>query len=104
MKDHEKALSMRPTRRKKSLDASVVSDCNLGYYSFKRGDIMQWDGEHNEGVSISKEPIREVVYAGMVLDNRGQQRRYLITYDRSMNKFSLNTWCSWKRELQSSGA
>lgn len=85
--------SMRKTRKK----GGTVDDArlDLGYRSYKRGDVVVWVGEESTPVA----EICETVFACMVLDHRGQQRRFLITYSARINKFSVNAWTSWERKL-----
>lgn len=91
---HANAIRSRPTRAKKVEGGEP--DTTMGYKSFKQGDIVVWDGgQVLGGEDVTK--IREIVFACMVFDHRGQQRRYLITYDSKLDKFSLNAWTSWKR-------
>lgn len=68
----------------------------MGYHSFKRGDLVVWDGERDEG----DDHMCEIMYACMVFTHRGQQRRLLITYQSDLNQFSINPWTSWKRVLE----
>lgn len=85
----------RPTRsnKKATSDEGPDVDMTMGYQSFKRGDVVMWDGDQLPG----GEDAQEIVFACMIVEHRGQQRRYLITYEPTLGMFSLNAWTSWKR-------
>lgn len=76
---------------------STEKDITMGYKSFKRGDLVVWDGPIEDDNEVDGEVI-EVVYGCMVFNHRKQQRRYLITYSPELNSFSTNCWPSWKRK------
>ncbi|KAL1504643.1 hypothetical protein AB1Y20_008425 [Prymnesium parvum] len=65
--------------------------------------MVMWQGEDAEvAVNLegdNKESYIEVVYAVMVFENRGQQRRFLITYNSSLDRFCINSWVCWRRVL-----
>lgn len=86
---HQRSVSQRPARKAKKKKDDTTCE-NLGYQSFKRGDLVRWDGEQDH-----EDEVVEVVYANMVFYHRNQQRRYLITYERKLDKFSIGTWTSW---------
>lgn len=91
---NSRSLSMRSSsRKKKNMESEVdASTSNLGYHSFKRGDVVTWVG----GSDVELEcDVREVVFGCLVFNHRNQQRRYLITYARAESKFSINAWTSW---------
>lgn len=97
--EYAKAVSKRPSLRKREKDASVEefdASESLGYETFKRGDMVEWcPNVHAQ--EEAEDDIFEVVYGCAVLKHRGQQRRYLITYAETLNQFSVNAWSSWKR-------
>lgn len=86
MEDQANAVRQRATRNKKREE-----DENLGYHSYKRGDIVLWNATNKD-----EENIREIVFACMVFEHRSQQRRFLITYCAKVKKFSVNSWSAWK--------
>lgn len=91
---------------------TAVRDLRMGYHTFRRGDLVLWTSGENHGAEDNPEDdddrensvveqCVEAVYGVMVFNVRSQQRRFLITFDRSLAKFSINSWVSWKRVFNS---
>ena len=64
-----------------------------GLATFRRGDVVTATG----GGAV------EVVYGVMSFHLRKQQHRYLITFDRTLEMFSVGAWTSWQRVIENSG-
>lgn len=80
--------------------SNKVKDPRLGYHSFRRGDVVHWIGEDECAGDELVEQYRETVHSVMLFYQRSQQRRFLITFDESLSKFSINSWVSWARVLK----
>lgn len=92
--------SKRPTRSKSKSESELDSGSPLGYRSMKRGEVVIWNGEQ-----VTKDQIiKEIIFACFVHTHRGQQRRYLITFEPTLCKFSINSWVSWKPSNRCEGA
>lgn len=80
-----------------------TNDPRLGYHTFRRGDVVKWIGEEGPIKANDSEVIEEyheIVYGVLVYFQRAQQRRFLITYDKSLCAFSYNSWVAWTRCLK----
>ena len=42
-------------------------------------------------------PATEIVFGVMYFSHRGQQHRYVITYDEASEEFGVGAWTAWRR-------
>ena len=58
-----------------------------------RGDKIVYVGKDSPGGS----QLQEIIFGVMVFEHRSQQNRYIISYDTSLEEFSVGPWTSWRR-------
>jgi hypothetical protein len=82
----------RPTRAK---SRTSQEDARAGYKTIRRGDILLYTGDDAIG-STMEEVAFGVLNAWSGL-SKPQHNRFIISYDASLEKFSVCCWTSWRR-------
>ncbi|KAL1498664.1 hypothetical protein AB1Y20_013977 [Prymnesium parvum] len=88
----EEALAdIKGTRTTRGKSADNSKSELSGYKTFKHGAYATYH-DTEDGVNRTYE---EVVLGVMCFQFRGQQRRYVITYNELLRVFSIGAWSSW---------
>jgi hypothetical protein len=69
----------------------------LGYHTFRRGDVVGYIA------GADNEYCEEIVFGVKVFNDGQQQRRYLITFNPTLQMFSVGAWTSWRRTQAAAG-
>ena len=85
----EGATVQRPTRG----GGGAGDDKRGGLATFRRGDYVVYTG----ATCADERPAEEIVFGVMSFFHRKQQYRYLITFDETLEEFSIGSWTAWRR-------
>ena len=64
-----------------------------GHHTIRRGDRLLHIGKQTN----QQQQIAEVAFRTLVVGRPKQKDRYVITFDDTLKKFSVNCWTSWER-------